>query len=116
MNMIFKTSRNKHLMRNLAISCIQYGTISTTLARAKALKMFLEPLITKAKKTYNSEPAVSLHYRRLVLARLGNNQATCNKLCELAAQYLNRPGGYLRLTKTKFRKVDGALIAAISWC
>ncbi len=89
------------LLRNLAESLILHGAISTTRAKAKALRGFVEPLITTAK-------GGQLADRRLLISRLYTDEAV-NKLMDvLGPQYKDRTGGYTRIIKTGFRPTDGA--------
>lgn len=100
---------NKALMRNLAKSLIQHEQIVTTLAKAKALRPYLEKLITKGKKG-------SLNDRRIVISRLGSNCPEVQKLFdELAIRYKDRQGGYLRILKAGFRTGDKAPMAVIEF-
>jgi large subunit ribosomal protein L17 len=86
-------SHRRALMRNLTCALIEHERIITTVAKAKAMRPFVERLITQAKKG-------TLHARRLVLARLGNNRATMMKLFgEIGPRYQERPGGYTRIIK-----------------
>jgi large subunit ribosomal protein L17 len=87
-------------MRSLARSLILHGQIETTEAKAKALRPFVEPLVTKAKKD-------DLATRRLVIARLGGDKHAVKKLFEeLAPKYADRPGGYTRITKIHSNSMD----------
>lgn len=90
----------KPLLRSLAISLITHGKMTTTDARAKELRTFVEPLITQAKKG-------TLGARRIVSARLSQNKAVTKKLFDtLAPQYKERRGGYTRISKLGFGKGD----------
>ena len=107
-------SHQKHMLANLAKQLIEHGGINTTEAKAKELRPFVEPLITKAKKG-------DLHSRRLVAARLEiRNTAFYNggdvlyKLfTEIGPSYADRPGGYTRIIKLGPRKGDNAPMARI---
>jgi large subunit ribosomal protein L17 len=96
------------LMRNLAAALFEHGRIVTTVAKAKELRPFAEKLITLAKRG-------SLHARRLVLARLGNNKAATRRLfAEIAPKFTDRPGGYTRILKrAKVRLGDAGPTAFI---
>jgi len=96
------------MLRNLAVSLITHHQIQTTQARAKALRIFLEPLITRAKNA-------TLADRRILLSRLGVRQkdAVHKLITQLAPFYLSRPGGYLRIIKNGFRPGDAAPRAII---
>jgi len=92
--------------RNLAIALIEHGKIRTTLAKAKNLRRFIEPLVTLGKKG-------TLHARRLAVARLNNKRAVKKLFDEIAPKYMNRPGGYTRIVKAGFRPGDAAPMAYI---
>ena len=94
------------LLRNLSAALIKYKRISTTLAKAKALKAYVEPLITKSKLN-------TTHSRRDVFAYLGNKEAVDELFTDVAAKVANRPGGYTRVIRTGFRAGDGADMAMI---
>ena len=94
------------LLRNLSAALIKYKRISTTLAKAKALKAYVEPLITKSKLN-------TTHSRRVVFAYLGNKEAVDELFTDVAAKVANRPGGYTRVIRTGFRAGDGADMAMI---
>jgi len=96
------------LLRNLSISLVEYKRISTTLAKAKALRVFIEPLITKAKTN-------STHSRRTVFSNLQNKEAVKELFGPIAEKVADRPGGYLRIIKTGVRKGDGAETAMIEF-
>lgn len=104
-----KTGPRRSFMRNLAGDLIRTGKIETTEARAKAIRPYVERLLTIAKRG-------TLAGRRLVLARL-HNERIAHKLCdEVAPRYADRKGGYLRITKTaKTRRRDGVKIATIEF-
>ncbi len=96
------------LMRNLTCALIERERIITTVAKAKAMRPFAERLITLAKKG-------TLHARRLVLARLGNQKAAVQKLFkEIGPRYADRPGGYTRIIKRPQNRLgDGGPTAFI---
>ena len=94
------------LLANLAIALIQHKRITTTLAKAKALKKYVEPLITKSKNdTTNS--------RRVVFRYLQNKEAVTELFKEIAVKVGDRPGGYTRVIKLGLRRSDAAPIAFI---
>lgn len=94
------------LLANLAIALIQHKRITTTLAKAKALKKYVEPLITKSKNdTTNS--------RRVVFRYLQNKEAVTELFKEIAVKVGDRPGGYTRVIKLGLRRGDAAPIAFI---
>ncbi len=101
-----KVGHRKALLRNLTISLIEHKRINTTLAKAKALRVFVEPLITKSKTN-------NMHNRRVVFSYLQNKEAVKELFGEVAAKIGDRPGGYTRVIKTGFRQGDGAEMAMI---
>jgi len=89
------------MLSNMAVSLIMHKRITTTLAKAKALKKYVEPLITKSKNdTTNS--------RRVVFAHLRDKAAIGELFGAISEKVANRPGGYTRIIKTGFRQSDGA--------
>ena len=95
-------------LRNMASALIEHKRINTTLAKAKALRVYLEPLITKAKVN-------STHSRRVVFSYLQNKYAIQELFGPIAEKIADRPGGYLRIIRTDFRKGDGAEMAMIEF-
>ena len=112
-----KKEHREALMTALASALIEHGRITTTLAKAKALRPFIEPLVTMAKDAkLSGDAAKSLHWRRIVIARLKGNVGATNKLFdELAGQFTERKGGYTRITKLGQRRSDSAPMAYIEW-
>lgn len=101
-----KTAHRVSLMANMATSLIMHKRIATTTAKAKALKVFVEPLITKSKEdTTNS--------RRVVFSYLRNKEAVTELFREIAQKVANRPGGYTRILRTGFRQGDAAEMCII---
>ena len=103
------TDQRRALNRSLAKNLIDHGKIKTTEAKAKALRPFVEKLITVGKKG-------DLASRRLIISRLGGNTATdiATKICDdLAKRYTDRSGGYTRITKLPARPGDAAKMAFI---
>ena len=101
-----KTAHRDAMLSNMAVSLIQHKKITTTLAKAKELRKFIEPLITKAKDdTTNS--------RRMVFSQLQNKEAVSLLFGEIAQRIGDRPGGYTRILKTGFRVGDAADMAII---
>jgi large subunit ribosomal protein L17 len=94
------------LLRNLATSLIENGSIETTEAKAKELRPFVEKLITKAKTG-------TLHSRRLAGRHIHNRAAADKLFQEIGPKYAKRAGGYTRILKTRHRKGDGADLARI---
>jgi large subunit ribosomal protein L17 len=103
-----KKGHRTALFKNMSSALIQHKRISTTLAKAKALRGYLEPLITKAKTN-------TTHSRRVVFSYLQDKSAVEELFGPIAAKIGTRPGGYLRVIKTGFRKSDGAEIAMIEF-
>lgn len=101
-----KKGHRTALLRNLSDSLIQHKRIITTLAKAKALRAFIEPLITKSKTN-------STHSRRVVFSYLNNKQAIEELFGTVADKVAQRPGGYTRVIRTGFRRGDGAEMAMI---
>ena len=96
------------LLRNLSIALIEHKRITTTLAKAKSLRVYIEPLVTKAKTD-------SSHSRRVVFSYLQNKEAIKELFSTVADKIGDRPGGYTRVIKTGFRKGDGAEMAMIEF-
>lgn len=103
-----KAGHRKALMRNLTLALVEHKRINTTLAKAKALRQFVEPLVTKAKDN-------SMHSRRVVFSYLQNKDAVKELFGPIAAKVGDRPGGYVRIIKTGFRKGDAAEMAMIEF-
>jgi large subunit ribosomal protein L17 len=103
-----KESHRRALLANLAIALIEHKRITTTLAKAKALRRYAEPLITKAKDN-------STHSRRVVFSYLQNKEALKELFGTVASKIGERPGGYLRIIKLGFRRGDGAETAMIEF-
>jgi large subunit ribosomal protein L17 len=96
-----KKGHRKALLANMASSLIIHKRIKTTTAKAKALRMFVEPLITKSKND-------STHTRRVVFNHLHNKEAVSELFREVSPKIIDRPGGYTRILKTGFRLGDNA--------
>lgn len=101
-----KKAHRKAMLSNMAASLILHKRISTTLAKAKALKLFVEPLVTKAKKDSDQS-------RRLAFKVLQNKAATKELFGEVREKVADRPGGYTRILKTGFRLGDNAQMCII---
>ena len=101
-----KTAHRKSMLANMSCSLIEHKRINTTVAKAKALKQFVEPLITKAKDD-------STHNRRLVFARLRQKEAVTELFGDVATKIADRPGGYTRIIKLGNRLGDNADMAMI---
>ncbi len=97
------------LLSNLAVSLIDHGQIKTTVAKAKAVRPFVEKLVTKAKTG-------TLHARRMALADLRHNEIAVRKLfTEIGPLNAERKGGYTRIVKLGMRRSDAAEMAIIEW-
>src|SRR5687767_4647762 len=102
-----RTSEHREaMMRNMATSLFLHGRIETTVEKAKDLRGFAEPLITKAKQG-------DLHSRRLVARKIRNAEALQKLFTEIGPRYAERPGGYTRVLKTRHRSGDAADLALI---
>ena len=99
-------SHRKAMLANMASSLIEHKRINTTVARAKALKRFVEPLITKAKND-------TTHNRRVVFSALRNKYAVTELFREISEKVGDRPGGYTRIIKLGNRLGDNADMALI---
>ncbi len=99
-------SHRNALLRNLANALIKYKRINTTVAKAKALRGFIEPLITKSRSN-------TTHSRRVVFSYLQNKESVKELFDAIAEKVGDRPGGYVRILKTGFRKGDAADMAMI---
>jgi large subunit ribosomal protein L17 len=96
-----KPAHRKAMLANMANSLILHKRITTTIAKAKALKMYVEPLMTKAKDD-------STHSRRTVFSYLQNKEAVTELYREISGKIADRPGGYTRILKTGHRLGDNA--------
>ncbi|MCX6198291.1 MAG: 50S ribosomal protein L17 [Bacteroidetes bacterium] len=101
-----KTAHRHALMMNLAISLIQHKRIFTTLAKAKALRGYVEPIISRSKEN-------TTHNRRLVFSLLRDKESITELFGTVGGKVGNRPGGYTRVIKTGFRAGDSAEMAMI---
>ena len=101
-----KSGHRKAMLANMACSLIMHKQIETTLAKAKALRMYVEPLITKSKED-------STHSRRTVFSYLKQKEAVTELFRTVAPKIADRPGGYTRIVKTGFREGDAADMAII---
>jgi large subunit ribosomal protein L17 len=96
-----KSAHRKAMLANMASSLIIHKRISTTLAKAKALRMYVEPLLTKSKSD-------TTHSRRVVFSYLQDKDAVSELFREISAKIADRPGGYTRILKTGNRLGDNA--------
>jgi large subunit ribosomal protein L17 len=99
-------SHRRALLSNLACQLIQYKRITTTLAKAKALRVYVEPMITKAKEN-------TTHQRRVVFSYLQDKEAITELFSTVAEKVAGRPGGYTRIIKLGMRAGDNAELAMI---
>ena len=103
-----QSGHRKAMLSNMASSLIINKRIETTVAKAKALKMFVEPLVTKSKDD-------STHSRRVVFSYLKDKTATAELFRTIAPKIADRPGGYLRVLHTGFRQGDGSEMALVEF-
>ena len=107
-----KLNRNspqrKALKKNLAISIIEHESVRTTLAKAKEIRGFLEPLVTLAKEN-------TVANQRLAYSKLRSKEAVAKLFKELGPRYKDRPGGYLRVIKSGLRAGDKAPSAQVEF-
>ena len=101
-----KKGHRKALLKSLAGALITHKRINTTLAKAKALRIFVEPIITKSKTN-------TMHSRRVVFSKLMNKEVVKELFDVVADKVADRPGGYVRIIKTGFRQSDAAEMAMI---
>jgi len=101
-----KAAHRKAMLSNMATSLILHKRISTTLAKAKELKKYLEPLVTRAKED-------TTHNRRMAFSYLKNKEAIIELFGGVIEKVANRPGGYTRIIKTGFRLGDNAEMCII---
>lgn len=101
-----KTAHRKSMLANMGSSLIEHKRINTTLAKAKALKVFVEPLITKSKTD-------TTHNRRVVFSKLRQKEAVTELFRTVAPKVGDRPGGYTRIIKLGNRLGDNAEMAMI---
>ena len=101
-----KTAHRKAMLANMACSLIEHKRINTTVAKAKALRQYVEPLITKSKDD-------TTHNRRIVFSNLRNKYAVSELFRDVAVKVGDRPGGYVRIIKLGNRQGDNADMAMI---
>lgn len=101
-----KTAHRKSMLANMACSLIEHKRINTTTAKAKALKQFVEPLITKSKNDTTQN-------RRIVFSRLRQKEAVAELFRDVSAKIADRPGGYTRVIRLGNRLGDNADMAMI---
>lgn len=101
-----KTAHRKSMLANMACSLIEHKRINTTVAKAKALKLFVEPIVTKSKTD-------TTHNRRICFSYLKNKEAVAELFREVSVKVGDRPGGYTRIIKLGSRLGDNADMAMI---
>jgi len=101
-----KTAHRKSMLANMACSLIEHKRINTTVAKAKAIRQFVEPLITKSKSD-------TTHNRRIVFSYLRQKEAVTELFREVATKVADRPGGYVRIIKLGNRLGDNADMAMV---
>ncbi|WP_425077226.1 50S ribosomal protein L17 [Psychroserpens sp. S379A] len=101
-----QTAHRKAMLANMACSLIEHKRINTTVAKAKALKQFVEPMITKSKED-------TTHNRRIVFSKLRQKNAVTELFRDVAVKVGDRPGGYTRIIKLGNRLGDNADMAMI---
>ena len=101
-----QTAHRKAMLANMACSLIEHKRINTTVAKAKALKQFVEPMITKSKTD-------TTHNRRIVMSKLRQKDAVAELFRDVATKVGDRPGGYTRIIKLGNRLGDNADMAMI---
>lgn len=101
-----QSGHRKAMLSNMATSLIMHKRIETTVAKAKALRIYVEPLITKSKED-------TTHSRRTVFSYLKNKESVTELFRVVAPKIADRPGGYTRIVKTGFRQGDAADMAII---
>lgn len=106
-----KKAHRDALLKNLASQLITYKRITTTLAKAKALRVYVEPLITKTKKTSTKEEI--MHQHRIVFSYLQDESAVKELFTVVGPKIVSRPGGYTRVLKLGRRLGDNAELAMI---
>jgi len=99
-------SHQRKILANLTADLIVYEHVTTTQAKAKMLRPYAEKVITKARRG-------DLHARRTVLKKINNNEVVTKLFDDVAPRYVDRPGGYLRITKLGPRRGDGAEMAKV---
>lgn len=101
-------AHRKAMLSNMATSLIMHKRINTILAKAKELRKYVEPMVTRSKND-------TTHSRRMVFSLLHNKYAVTELFREIAPKVTNRPGGYTRILKTGFRKGDNAEMCMIEF-
>lgn len=100
------SSHRKAMFKNMMVSLIKHELITTTVAKAKELRSYIEPMITLAKID-------SVHNRRIAFSRLRDRDMVLKLFNEIGPHFKTRPGGYLRVLKSGYRKGDCAPMAIV---
>lgn len=108
-----KAAHRKSMLANMACSLIEHKRINTTVAKAKALKVFVEPLITKSKVENNQSVEKGTHNRRIAFKNLRDKYAVTELFSTVSEKVGDRPGGYTRIIKLGNRLGDNADMAMI---
>ncbi|MGB5237004.1 MAG: 50S ribosomal protein L17 [Flavobacteriaceae bacterium] len=108
-----KSAHRKAMLANMACSLIEHKRINTTVAKAKALKLFIEPLITKSKAENNQSTEKGTHNRRIAYRNLRDKEAVTELFGAVSEKVGDRPGGYTRIIKLGNRLGDNADMAMI---
>ncbi len=101
-----QTAHRKAMLANMACSIIEHKRINTTVAKAKAIRQYIEPLITKSKSD-------TTHNRRTVFSYLRDKYAVTELFKEISVKVADRPGGYIRIIKLGNRQGDNAPMAMV---
>lgn len=99
-------SHRKAMFKNMMVSLLKHESIKTTVAKAKELRTFMEPMITLGKTD-------SVHHRRIAFSRLRDRDAVQKLFNEIGPHFQTRPGGYMRVLKCGYRKGDCAPMAIV---
>lgn len=105
-NLSRTSSHRKAMFQNMMVSLLRHELIKTTVAKAKELRRFMEPMITMAKED-------SLHNRRLAFDRLRDREIVIKLFDDIGPFFKKRPGGYLRILKCGYRNGDNAPMAIV---
>ena len=108
-----KSAHRGAMLSNMASSLILHKRITTTLAKAKVLRTYVEPLITRTKEEYNQTKEQATHSRRVVFSYLQDKEAVAELFREVGPKVKDRPGGYTRILKTGNRIGDNAEMCII---
>ncbi len=100
------SAHRKAMFKNMTVSLLRHELIKTTLAKAKELRMYAEPIITLGKSD-------SVHHRRLAFSRLRDREIVQKLFNDLGPRFAKRPGGYLRVLKCGYRRGDAAPMAIV---